>query len=92
MELNKLTQIELLELRKKCNEALEEYSKRDKIKVYKLSVFGNDYYYSNFKTVLEEYNSYIEDFDFGEMLAENPISMSVEYFNEAEFEKWVNKY
>jgi len=89
--LKNLTQFELIELKNNCINALEDYDNRDKIKVFKVSLFGSNTYFANHEKALESFNSHVRVYNFEEMILNNPISISTEYMNQAEFSSWVIK-
>lgn len=91
VNLEKMTEVELLMLSVRVSEEINKYNNRDKIKVFRLMVFGNAYYYSTSERLLKELDSYISEYDLEEMILEEKIELCTDYMSKADFDKFVKE-
>jgi hypothetical protein len=90
MDLKKLTNIELLDLRMKVNEAIELYKDRDKTKVF--TVFIE---FIGMKYFLEKQNAinYLSECIKEEMVFDgNEVKLHEKFLNDAEIENYCQDY
>jgi hypothetical protein len=87
MELSKLTQLELLDLRMKVNQEIESYSNRDKIKVFRvfLQFDGAKCFYQKENAIKYLIGMIENDEVYDEN--DNEVKLTVGYYSIAECEK-----